>query len=74
VGYLYFVRAHLATLLDDFRRFGDETAIVRYIGIRRRVTSYGEVATLAGRFVALLAVRNIGFGDRVVLWAENGME
>jgi long-chain acyl-CoA synthetase len=68
------MRPHLATLLDDFRRFGDETAVVRYVGNRRRVASYGEIARLAGRFAALLAERGIGLGDRVVLWAENGAE
>jgi len=68
------VRPHLATLLDDFRRYGRETAIVRYVGVRRRVTSYEEIARLAGRFAALLAGRRIGPGDRVVLWAENSAE
>ena len=48
------MRDHLATLLDDFRRFGRETAVVRYQGNRRRVTTYGELARLAGRFAALL--------------------
>jgi len=74
LGYLNFVRPNLATLLDDFRRFGRETAIVRYVGNRRRVASYEEIARLAGRFAALLARRNIGLGDRVVLWAENSAE
>ena len=68
------MRPHLARLLDDFRRFGDETAIVCYVGNRRRVTSYAEIARLAGRFAALLAGRGIGLGDRVVLWGENGAE
>ena len=68
------MRPHLASLLDDFRRFGDETAIVRYVGVRRRVTSYEEIARLAGRFAALLAARSIEPGDRVVLWAENSAE
>jgi long-chain acyl-CoA synthetase len=68
------VRPHLASLLDDFRRYGRETAIVRYVGVRRRVTSYEEIARLAGRFASLLAGRGIGPGDRVVLWAENGAE
>jgi long-chain acyl-CoA synthetase len=68
------VRPHLASLLDDFRRYGDETAIVRYAGVRRRVTSYEEIARLAGRFAALLVGRGIGLGDRVVLWAENSAE
>jgi long-chain acyl-CoA synthetase len=68
------VRPHLATLLDDFRRYGSETAIVRYVGVRRRVTSYEEIARLSGRFAALLVERGIGPGDRVVLWAENSAE
>jgi len=68
------VRPHLASLLDDFRRYGRETAIVRYVGVRRRVTSYEEIARLAGRFASLLVGRGIGPGDRVVVWAENGAE
>jgi long-chain acyl-CoA synthetase len=74
VGYLNLVRPHLASLLDDFRRYGDETAIVRYVGVRRRVASYAEIARLAGRFASVLAGRGIGFGDRVVVWGENSAE
>jgi len=68
------VREHLATLLDDFRRHEREIAIVRYQGVRRRETTYGELAHLAGRFAALLEDRVVDAGDRVVLWAENGAE
>ena len=68
------MRDHLATLLDDFRRYGREVAVVRHQGNRRRVTTYGQIAILAGRFAALLAQRNIGPGDRVLLWAENSAE
>jgi long-chain acyl-CoA synthetase len=68
------VREHLATLLDDFRRFDREIAVVRYKGNRRRVTTYGELARLAGRFAALLEARGVVAGDRVLLWAENGAE
>ena len=68
------MRDHLATLLDDFRRFGREIAVVRYQGNRRRVTSYGELARLAGRFAALLVARGIKPGDRVLLWGENSAE
>jgi long-chain acyl-CoA synthetase len=68
------MRDHLATLLDDFRRFGREIAVVRYQGNRRRVTSYGELARLAGRFAALLVARGIEPGDRVLLWGENSAE
>jgi long-chain acyl-CoA synthetase len=68
------MRDHLATLIDDFRRFNREIAVVRYQGNRRRVTTYGELARLAGRFAALLAERQIGSGDRVLLWGENSAE
>ena len=68
------MRDHLATLLDDFRRYGREVAVVRYQGNRRWVTTYGELARLAGRFAALLERRGIGPGERVLLWAENGAE
>jgi long-chain acyl-CoA synthetase len=68
------MRDQLATLIDDFRRFGDEIAVVRYQGNRRRVSTYGELARLAGRFAALLERRGIVAGDRVLLWAENSVE
>lgn len=68
------MRDHLATLLQDFRKHESEIAIVRYQGVRRRETTYGELARLAGRFAALLEQREIGKGDRVLLWAENGAE
>ena len=68
------MRDHLATLLDDFRRFGREIAVVRHQGNRRRVTTYGEIAVLAGRFAALLVQRGIGPGDRVLIWAENSAQ
>ena len=68
------MRDHLATLLDDLRRHGREVAVVRYQGNRRRVTTYGEIAHLAGRFAALLVQQGIEPGDRVLLWAENSAE
>jgi len=68
------MRDHLATLIDDFRRLDREVAVVRYQGIRRRATTYGELAQLAGRFAALLEARHIEAGDRVMLWGENSAE
>ncbi|HET7104276.1 MAG TPA: AMP-binding protein [Terracidiphilus sp.] len=68
------MREHLATLLDDFRRYGREIAVVHYRGNRRRTATYAEIARLAGRFAALLERRDVLPGDRVVLWAENGTE
>lgn len=68
------MRDHLATLLDDFRRYAGKIAVVRFRGNRRKVTTYGELARLAGRFAALLEQRGIGPGERVLLWGENGAE
>jgi len=68
------MREHLATLVEDFRRYDREIAVVRYRGNRRRVSTYGDIARLAGRFAAFLEDKNVGAGDRVVLWAENSAE
>ena len=65
------MRPHLASLVEDFRRAGGQIAIVQYRGVRRYVTSYAEVAELAGRFSAELQRRGAKPGDRVVLWGEN---
>ena len=69
-----FMREHLGTLIDDFRRYGDEIAVVRTQGNRRRVATYGQIAVLAGRFAAFLENRGIKQGDRVLIWAENSAE
>lgn len=68
------MRDHLATLVEDFRRFDGEIAVVRYQGNRRRVSTYGDIARLAGRFAALLQQQGIAPGDRVLLWGENSAE
>ena len=68
------MRDHLATLIDEFRTFPREIAVVRYQGNRRRVTTYGELAQLAGRFAAYLDANHIVSGDRVLIWGENGAE
>ena len=67
-------RPHLATLLNDFHRHGNQTAIVTYPGNRRTATSYAHLATRAERFAAELQRREIQMGDRVILWGENGPE
>jgi long-chain acyl-CoA synthetase len=68
------MRDHLATLLDDFKRYGRNIAVVRHQGNRRRITTYAELAAMAGRFAALLERRGLVEGDRVLLWAENSAE
>jgi len=68
------MREHLGTLVEDFRRYGREIAIVRYEGVRRRTATYGDIAEQALRFAAWLQQHSIGLGDRVVLWGENSAE
>lgn len=72
------MREHLATRMDDFRRtdsgIARAIAVVHYRGNRRKATTYGELARLAGRFAAYLATQNIVQGDRVLIWAENSAE
>ena len=68
------VRQNLATLVEDFRRNGPQTAVVVYRGNRRYATSYGELASLTGRFSAELYRRGTAPGERVVIWGENSAE
>jgi long-chain acyl-CoA synthetase len=68
------MRADLATLITDYRRFGKETAVVVYRGNREHVCSYGALADLAERFAAELMRREIRSGERVVIWGQNGPE
>lgn len=68
------MRKHLATYVADFQRYGKQIAVVGYRGNRRIVTSYAELATLAGRFSRLLADRGIAPGERVLLWGANSAE
>jgi long-chain acyl-CoA synthetase len=65
-------RAHLASLVENFRRYGDQTAVVSRTGLRRNSLTYAQLAELAGRFAALLHARGIHKGDRVLLWGESG--
>ncbi len=64
-------RAHLASLVEDFRGYGSDIAIVWREGVRRRPLTYAQLANLAGRFAAALEARGIHNGERVVVWAEN---
>jgi long-chain acyl-CoA synthetase len=68
------MREHLGTLVQDFRGYGAEIAVVRYQGNRRRVSTYADIAQMAGRFAAYLTEQEIVAGDRIVLWGENSAE
>ena len=67
-------RPHLASLLEDFERYGDEPAIVQRHGLRRVQTSYRELAKLAGRYARALESRGIIKSDRVVIWGASGSQ
>ena len=65
------VRPHLASLVAEFLLHPSETAIVVHRGNRRYPTTYGQLATLTGRFAAELDRRGLVPGDRVLLWGQN---
>src|SRR5262245_46324516 len=64
-------RANLISLLQDFRNFGGDAAVVERQGYRRKSRTYAALAAQAESWTALLARRGIGAGDRVVLWGAN---
>jgi long-chain acyl-CoA synthetase len=68
------VRAHLASLVDDFERHASDIAIVARRGLRERRVTYLQLARTARRFAASLAQQGIQKGDRILLWGENGEE
>ena len=68
------MRPDLATLVDDFRRHGTETAVVVYRGNREYRCTYDELAALSERFAAELVRRQIPSGERVVIWGQNSAE
>jgi len=68
------MRAHLASLVEEFRKHAAETAVVAHRGVRRYPTTYGELAEIAGRFAAELERRGARPGDRVVLWGAASAE
>jgi long-chain acyl-CoA synthetase len=67
-------RAHLASLVDDFERHGNDIAIVARRGLRERRVTYSQLARMARRFAAKLEELGIHKGDRVLLWGENSPE
>ncbi|HZD76055.1 MAG TPA: AMP-binding protein [Acidobacteriaceae bacterium] len=64
-------RPHLATLLDDFRRYGRDRAAVSHSGNRSLPSTYADLAELSARFAAEFARRRINSGDRILLWGQN---
>ena len=67
-------RANILEYLDNFRRHAGEPACVFRRGYRVQRWSYGEVLEEAYRFARALEARNIGKGDKVLIWGENCAE
>ncbi len=64
----------MKTLQDLFfasQKWQNKTAFVHRTGIRRLVFSYSDFYQLSLKAAAWLEQRNIGKGDRVVIWAPN---
>jgi long-chain acyl-CoA synthetase len=60
--------------LANFGAHGDECAYGRRRGYRMEWRSYAEVRDTALSFARELQARNVGKGDRVMLWGENSAE
>ena len=67
-------RRSLNEYLANFVARGRDCAYVQRRGYRAERWSYGQVAETAFRFARELAARQIGKGDRVLLWAPNSAE
>lgn len=67
-------RRSLLEYLDNFGRHGSETAYINHLGYRPVRWSYGQVLRAASAFARELHAREIGRGDRVLIWGENRAE
>src|SRR5438105_2096383 len=68
------MRTTVHSYLDEFITRGDETAFAHRRGLRVVRWSYAQAAAKAYQFARELEAREIGKGDRVLLWAENSPE
>ncbi|HEY6348515.1 MAG TPA: AMP-binding protein, partial [Candidatus Angelobacter sp.] len=64
----------LAQLVNLYRKFSDDPAFVYHRGYRTPRWTYRQAAELAFRFARELERRNIGKGDRVMLWGHSSPE
>src|SRR5271167_1760513 len=67
-------RSSILEYLDNFRLHAGETAYVFRRGYRVQRWSYGDVLQQAYRFSRALEAREIGKGDKVLIWGENCAE
>ena len=68
------VRPHLATLVADFRRYGEQIAVVTHRGNRRFPSTYAQLAEQSARCAHAFDQSGLKPGDRVLLWGNNSVE
>ena len=67
-------RRSLIELLDNHDRHGRDVAYVQPEGYRTARWSYRDITEVASQFARELEARQIGAGDRVLLWGDNSAE
>ena len=67
-------RRNLLTLFKDFAHFAGDVAVVQTHGYRREKVTYAELSARAFSWSHELGDREIGPGDRVLLWGHNSAE
>ena len=68
------MRPHLATLVADFRRSGEQIAVVTHRGNRRFSSTYAGLAELSARCAHAYDQQGLLPGDRILLWGSNRVE
>jgi long-chain acyl-CoA synthetase len=64
----------IVEFLDHFLQWGPETAYVQRRGYRSVRWSYRQIAETAFRFARELEARQIGKGERILIWGPNSAE
>lgn len=67
-------RTSVAEFLAGFQQKKDECAFVGRRNYRATRATYGQIADLSYKLARELEARNIGKGDRIILWGENCAE
>lgn len=67
-------RANLLSLFHHFPEVGRDTAVVQTHGYRHQTLTYAELHANAIALSQVLASRNIGPADRVLLWGPNSAQ
>jgi long-chain acyl-CoA synthetase len=68
------VRPHLATLVADFRRYGEQIAVVTHRGNRRFSSTYAQLGELSARCAHAYDLAGLRPGERILLWGNNSAE